>query len=63
MGPGIAVTDRVIDVHIAAVRRKLGGCAEMIRTVRGVGYRIVPLAQDHSSGAQDAPGRRPATQH
>lgn len=45
MGPGIAVTDRVIDVHIAAVRRKLGAFAEMIRTVRGVGYRIVPLAQ------------------
>ena len=36
----IAVTDRVIDVHIAAVRRKLGECADMIRTVRGVGYQL-----------------------
>jgi two-component system phosphate regulon response regulator PhoB len=43
MGPGIAVTDRVIDVHIAAVRRKLGECADMIRTVRGVGYRAVAI--------------------
>jgi len=43
MGPGIAVTDRVIDVHIAAVRRKLGECADMIRTVRGVGYRAVAV--------------------
>jgi two-component system phosphate regulon response regulator PhoB len=43
MGPGIAVTDRVIDVHIAAVRRKLGDCADMIRTVRGVGYRAVAI--------------------
>ncbi|MGP1309521.1 MAG: response regulator [Phycisphaerales bacterium] len=43
MGPGISVTDRVIDVHIAAVRRKLGECADMIRTVRGVGYRAVAV--------------------
>lgn len=28
----------VVDVHVAAVRRKLG--AEAIRTVRGVGYRV-----------------------
>ena len=39
MGPGITVTERTIDVHITAIRRKLGGCGAMIRTVRGVGYR------------------------
>lgn len=39
MGPGVTVTERTIDVHITAVRKKLGRYAGMIRTVRGVGYR------------------------
>lgn len=52
MGPGIAVTDRVIDVHIAAVRRKLGECADMIRTVRGVGYRAVAAVAPPEPSAQ-----------
>ncbi len=34
------VTDRSVDVHIVSLRRKLGTCAEMIETVRGVGYRF-----------------------
>jgi len=39
LGPGVAVTDRTIDVHIAALRKKLGpAAAGWIRTVRGVGY-------------------------
>lgn len=40
MGPGIVVTARTIDVHIAAIRKKLGAQGAMIRTVRGVGYRL-----------------------
>lgn len=39
MGPGVTVTERTIDVHITAVRRKLGDHGSVIRTVRGVGYR------------------------
>jgi len=39
MGPGIAVTERTIDVHMTAIRKKLGAHGAMIRTVRGVGYR------------------------
>lgn len=39
MGPGVTVTERTIDVHITAVRRKLGEHGSIIRTVRGVGYR------------------------
>lgn len=31
-------TDRTVDVHIAAIRRKLGVAGDRIRTVRGVGY-------------------------
>lgn len=40
MGPGIVVTARTIDVHIAALRRKMGIHGPMIRTIRGVGYQI-----------------------
>lgn len=39
MGPGVTVTERTIDVHITAIRKKLGDKANMIRTIRGVGYR------------------------
>ena len=38
MGQGAAVTNRAMDVHIAALRKKLGATAECIHTVRGVGY-------------------------
>jgi len=39
MGPGVTVTERTIDVHITAVRKKLGEHSGIIKTVRGVGYR------------------------
>lgn len=38
LGTGIAVTDRVIDVHITALRKKLGSAADWVQTIRGVGY-------------------------
>lgn len=34
------VTDRNIDVHIRAIRKKLGPEREAIETIRGVGYRL-----------------------
>jgi len=34
------VTERSVDVHILGLRKKLGGHAEVIETVRGVGYRF-----------------------
>ncbi|MEM1072120.1 MAG: response regulator [Planctomycetota bacterium] len=40
IGPGITVTERTVDVHIAAIRKKLADAGGMIKTVRGVGYRI-----------------------
>jgi DNA-binding response OmpR family regulator len=42
-GDDAAVTDRTIDVHLKAVRRKiavLGEDPDLIETVRGVGYRV-----------------------
>ncbi len=38
IGHGAAVTNRAMDVHIAALRKKLGDEAGCIQTVRGVGY-------------------------
>lgn len=39
-GEGVCVTDRSVDVHIAALRRKLGTCGSLIETVHGIGYRF-----------------------
>jgi two-component system phosphate regulon response regulator PhoB len=39
-GPDAMVTDRSVDVHMVALRRKLGKVAHYIETVRGVGYRL-----------------------
>ncbi|CRH84509.1 putative transcriptional regulator [Chlamydia trachomatis] len=35
---------RTVDVHIGTLRTKLGEYGKMIRTVRGVGYRMEPLS-------------------
>ena len=40
LGEDTMVLDRTIDVHIRALRRKLGESANLIETVRGVGYRF-----------------------
>jgi len=42
-GPGVAVTERTVDVHIKSLRKKLlaaGIYDEVVETVRGVGYRM-----------------------
>ena len=31
---------RTVDVHIGTLRSKLGECAGLIETVRGVGYKL-----------------------
>ncbi|MGD9693583.1 MAG: response regulator transcription factor [Phycisphaerales bacterium] len=51
MGPGVAVTDRAIDVHVAALRKKLGPNSWLIRTVRGVGYRATAEREDGTEGS------------
>lgn len=40
LGEDTMVMERTIDVHIRALRAKLGNCADLIETVRGVGYRF-----------------------
>ncbi len=46
LGEDAVVTDRVIDAHIAAIRRKLGERASAyIETLRGFGYRFKELGR------------------
>ena len=39
-GENIFVTGRTIDTHIAGLRKKLGESANVIETIRGIGYRF-----------------------
>jgi two-component system, OmpR family, alkaline phosphatase synthesis response regulator PhoP len=39
-GQDVIVVDRTIDVHIRRIREKLGAYADLIETVKGVGYRF-----------------------
>jgi len=39
-GSDIAVTSRTIDTHLKRLREKLGVAADLIQTVRGLGYRF-----------------------
>lgn len=41
LGNDVIVTERTIDVHITALRSKLGQARALIETVRGVGYRLL----------------------
>ena len=36
----VYLTERTIDVHVYALRQKLGECEEKIETIRGIGYRF-----------------------
>lgn len=40
LGEDTMVLERTIDVHIRALRRKLGDRADVIETIRGIGYRF-----------------------
>ena len=40
LGEDTFVLDRTIDVHIRALRKKMGEAGDFIETVRGVGYRF-----------------------
>lgn len=56
MGPAVLVTARTIDVHVAAIRKKLGRHGNTIRTIRGVGYMLTESVAGVSSdnGEDDA---------
>ncbi len=39
-GDRVVMSRRTVDVHVTALRRKMGSSGNMIETVRGVGYRL-----------------------
>lgn len=39
-GEDYPVTDRSVDVHIVSLRKKLGDYGKVIKTIRGVGYKM-----------------------
>ncbi len=39
-GEDVYITERTVDVHIAAIRKKLGSDAGVVETVRGIGYKF-----------------------
>ncbi|AGP32297.1 response regulator transcription factor [Sorangium cellulosum] len=53
-GDGFAITDRTIDSHVKGLRKKVveaGGDADLIETVRGVGYRVTDKPSPPEGGA------------
>ena len=40
IGEDAVVLERTIDVHVKSLRKKLGEAADLIETVRGIGYRF-----------------------
>lgn len=42
-GEGVSVVGRTVDTHVFGLRKKLGPCADVIETVRGIGYRVKPM--------------------
>jgi two-component system phosphate regulon response regulator PhoB len=49
MGPGVTVTERTIDVHMTSIRKRLGQHSGLLKTVRGVGYRLTAEAMAEES--------------
>ena len=45
-GRSMVLSTRTVDVHVTALRRKLGSIGTCIETVRGVGYRFSTTMRD-----------------
>ena len=50
LGDDAIVLERTIDVHIRALRKKMGRYADLVQTVRGIGYRLRDPADVASMG-------------
>jgi two-component system phosphate regulon response regulator PhoB len=48
LGTTAVVTERTIDVHVSALRKKLGEAGRWVRTIRGVGYALRAPAEDEA---------------
>jgi two-component system phosphate regulon response regulator PhoB len=58
LGTDVAVIDRTVDVHITAIRRKLGKGGELIETVRGFGYKFREAPAASKAPTKSASGAR-----
>lgn len=49
-GEGVNVVGRTVDTHVFGLRKKLGAYADVIETIRGVGYRVryLPTPSSHN---------------
>lgn len=54
------ISKRNVDVHVKAIREKLGDLKDLIETVRGVGYRFRDSFLPSSSGRDSAGVRAPS---
>jgi two-component system alkaline phosphatase synthesis response regulator PhoP len=45
-GRATVLSSRTVDVHVTALRRKLGTIGNCIETVRGVGYRFAEISEE-----------------
>jgi two-component system catabolic regulation response regulator CreB len=57
-GDGFAISDRTIDSHVKALRKKVaeaGGDPGLLETVRGVGYRVTDRPADDGDDAAKSP--------
>ncbi len=43
IGQDVHVTNRTIDTHVAGLRKKLGLYSEIVKTIRGIGYRFIDI--------------------
>ena len=63
LGEDTIVMERTIDVHVRALRRKMEEFADLIETVRGVGYRFRDPAARPESDLDDEPEDEPHVEH
>jgi two-component system phosphate regulon response regulator PhoB len=47
------VSSRTVDTHVKRLRDKLGDAADMLQTVRGIGFRLAEASGDLSEGPQE----------
>jgi two-component system phosphate regulon response regulator PhoB len=45
-GRNVVLSSRTIDVHVTALRKKLGSLAGCVETVRGIGYRFCETPEE-----------------
>jgi two-component system phosphate regulon response regulator PhoB len=58
LGTDVAVIDRTVDVHVTAIRRKLGKGGDLIETIRGFGYKLRESAATGKASTKTGSGGR-----